>query len=503
MAKRTWEETKNSIKSSDGKIVFRHPRVKNGSEWVDDMRLWPSVAYVDILNYLVLSAGIDGESLKNYKSTEAYQYLHSGKVGRVLLCENGEYVLLQAAVNPSQASTPSHNAWVLTRKNGRVETAGCTCIAGMGRSCSHAAAIMWKVENAVFNGLTGIACTDEQRKWNSGTQRNLAPKLLTEMSFVHHKASDAFIAPDVRPDYLPLPPTPRFETLAEMRSALGHLTLPKDSLLYKCIHAEAPAMTVQELPPAAHTDHDGSNGCPPCSGFYGTFVDIESDRLQLLTHEQNASHLWHDSRKLRITASTAKKVPVRTTPERFLQQHVYPRFHGNVATRHGVAGEVLALKWLEDRGHIVTRRGTVLCPTEPWLSASPDGVLSTGELLEIKCLFLKPHETVQDLMESKKYDVRIVEGAPKLLPNGPRGMYMQIQLALLCTNLRACKLLLWSHLQQVMLHVAFDKAFCTKTVARLKDFYFRHMLIRKFRRVLQVQSLKPHTPTLVAGWNTM
>ncbi len=35
-----------------------------------------------------------------------------------------------------------------------------------------------QVENAVSSGLTGIACTDEQRLWNMGTQRNLCPKRL-------------------------------------------------------------------------------------------------------------------------------------------------------------------------------------------------------------------------------------------------------------------------------------------------------------------------------------
>ena len=87
----------------------------------------------DIFYYLVLSVGVDGSAMKNFKSTEAYQYLHSGKVGRVLLCESEkeDYVFLKAAVNPSQASTPSHSAWVLTRTDGAVETTGCTCIAGV------------------------------------------------------------------------------------------------------------------------------------------------------------------------------------------------------------------------------------------------------------------------------------------------------------------------------------------------------------------------------------
>ncbi len=34
--------------------------------------------------------------------------------------------------------------WVMLQNN-VVETAGCSCVAGPGRSCSHAAAVLWKV----------------------------------------------------------------------------------------------------------------------------------------------------------------------------------------------------------------------------------------------------------------------------------------------------------------------------------------------------------------------
>ncbi len=39
------------------------------------MKKWPEVTYGDIFNYFVLSEGVDGAAMKNFKSTEAYQYL--------------------------------------------------------------------------------------------------------------------------------------------------------------------------------------------------------------------------------------------------------------------------------------------------------------------------------------------------------------------------------------------------------------------------------------------
>ncbi len=67
-----------------------------------------------------------------------------------------------------------------------------------------------------------------------------------------------------------------------------------------------------------------------------------------------------------------------------MKDYLHPRFHGNIATEHVVHGEAMAVQWLEGCGYTVTCRGTVLCVNEPWLSASPDGVLNTGELFEIQ-----------------------------------------------------------------------------------------------------------------------
>lgn len=61
------------------------------------MKRWPEVTYGDLFIYFVLSVGLDGWGMKNYKGTEACQYLHSGKVSRVL--KQGELIFLKANVN--------------------------------------------------------------------------------------------------------------------------------------------------------------------------------------------------------------------------------------------------------------------------------------------------------------------------------------------------------------------------------------------------------------------
>lgn len=312
------------------------------------------------------------------------------------------------------------------------------------------------------SGLTGIACTDEQRLWNVGTKRNLGPKRLMDITFSHHRATDVLQMPEVIPKNVPLPPTPSFFTQNELREGLKHLQLPVSSLLQKCLSA----VQRQEPEPSAslpHADHDGTNICQRCMSFYNSFVAIDPNKctaLELETLKQSSSHLWHDSRKIRITASTAKKVPIRGNPQTFVREHLYPRFHGNAATHHGLESEAYALQWLEGYGVSISRRGTVVCASEPWLSASPDGVLNSEELLEIKCPFLKSDESLEDLFRSQRYDVKMKEGTPQLQPNGPRGFYVQVQLGMFCTGLKACKLLIWVPSQQVLLHVPYNEQFC-------------------------------------------
>lgn len=133
-----------------------------------------------------------------------------------------------------------------------------------------------------------------------GTQRNLCPKRLMDITFSHHRATDVLQMPEVMPKNVPLPPTSLFCTQDELREGLKHLQLPVSSLLHKCLSA------VQGQEPghpasSPHADHDGTNNCQRCMLFYDRFVAIDPNKCTASEHvtlEQSSSHLWHDSRKV-------------------------------------------------------------------------------------------------------------------------------------------------------------------------------------------------------------
>lgn len=160
-------------------------------DWVDDMKQWPCVSSAHIICYLIKTKACDLKEAEAYKSLESYNYVQSGWVGQVLCHKvNAEVVYIKADVRPSQAiSQKPWIAWASVRATGQVITAGCSCMAGRARVCSHIGAILWKVEIAASSGMTGSSCTDRAAQWNRGTKRNAEPILLEDMTFKLQKAT--------------------------------------------------------------------------------------------------------------------------------------------------------------------------------------------------------------------------------------------------------------------------------------------------------------------------
>ncbi len=270
--------------------------------------------------------------------------------------------------------------------------------------------------------MTGIACTDEQRRWNEGTSRNLQPKRLSHISFRHHKAEEEYEG-QTKTVSSQLPNTPHYQSHKDFKESIDKsqtkpLFLLKNTLLAKCYNAtptaEQQGSRMDHGPCAAdqpHRNHDEDLSCGKCKAFYEAYIDLDGEqasKLEMKTREQSESGLWHSSRKIRITASSAKKVPVRagTNSDKFLCEHMYPTFRGNQATNYGKEKEGTACNELKEQGINITHTGTVVSVAEPWLSASPDRIIDSCELLEIKCpVPNKNYHSLTDQLSQKSSDV--------------------------------------------------------------------------------------------------
>lgn len=206
----------------------------------------------------------------------------------------------------------------------------------------------------------------------------------------------------------------------------------------------APERSFIEQETLVHSSHEINSSlpvsdcdlsCEPCKAVYRTYVSIgqeKSNVLSQMTEKQN-SELWLNSRKFRITSTKVTSLPKtsRGDPNKFVTNHINNRFKGPFATRHGQKCEPLARNWFEQvTGESVTLSGIVVCPSEPYLAASLDGIVDSSTLLEIKC----PTKPVKDLIESGKYDVMLKDGEHVLNPKGKNAYYTQVQFAMHCTG---------------------------------------------------------------------
>ena len=104
--------------------------------WSEDPKHWPDVTFGDVYAYLIEIPGpFTRESMKAYKSLEAYDFFIAGHVQPVFhnfITDESPYCFLKAKVIPSQrVKSKPHEAWVCcTKKTGSVYCAHCTCMAG-------------------------------------------------------------------------------------------------------------------------------------------------------------------------------------------------------------------------------------------------------------------------------------------------------------------------------------------------------------------------------------
>jgi len=120
--------------------------------------------------------------------------------------------------------------------------------------------------------------------------------------------------------------------------------------------------------------------------------------LEQQTQKQATSDLWHNERKLRITASIMKEVCHRrptTSCNAFVKRKIHPKPLNTVAVQYGRAHEQDTissyLDYYSSRGVAMELKqcGLVVDTSLPWLAASPDGIVMDpihGEgCLEVKC----------------------------------------------------------------------------------------------------------------------
>ena len=161
------------------------------------------------------------------------------------------------------------------------------------------------------------------------------------------------------------------------------------------------------------------------------------------------------------------------------------RFRGSVATRYGLEKEGVALQDLKleiegNLGEPVEARssGLVVNVDKPWLSATPDGVLSTSDntfLVQVKCPYAAPDLTIAEaVVQLKSFCLEERDGVFKLKRN--HTYFYQVQAQMYVSNIATCIFVIWTQREMFQEIIELDAEFMNLVVPKLEKFYFDHLL---------------------------
>ena len=125
------------------------------------------------------------KDLSDYKNSKAYSCYKSGWLQPLQYhnLSESKYCIIKGKCRKSQSiKDPFHKLWIIFEKTAKIRTCHSTCMAGMGETCNHVAAAMYRVEATVRIGLTNPACTSNANEWLPD-RKTIEPKIIKDLDF--------------------------------------------------------------------------------------------------------------------------------------------------------------------------------------------------------------------------------------------------------------------------------------------------------------------------------
>ena len=248
-------------------------------------------------------------------------------------------------------------------------------------------------------------------------------------------------------------------------------------------------------------------------------VSVEKcEELKLRTTGQgkcdNSLQVWSAERRKRVTASNVAKIAKRrptTKVSSMVKQLLYTKFEGNTATRWGILQEESTnIKYLAEKQKsspeiTTTQSGLVISKENPWLAASPDGLVTDPAenppqgIVEFKNPYSVRDNTIQEATSSKKgFCLKLDDTTGEISLKTNHEYYYQVQCTMYCTQRQWCDIVIRAK-DIYIERVYFQKEFWIKVLPKLKEFYFTAIL-PELASPLGSKAIREPTDTFKATW---
>ncbi|XP_043227776.1 uncharacterized protein LOC122384449 [Amphibalanus amphitrite] len=436
--------------------------------WEDNVDLWPSVSYIHVGMYLLCSSSpYTQDQLMDYKNLDCYQKFVSGWVREVLVRKvPGGKVLLIAKVNHSQKlSEKPLVPWVVCGESGRVHTAHCNCMAGLGESCSHVASLLWAAEAGVKK-RDSLTVTDKKAYWvMPSAVSKVQPKPLRYIQF-----TPATSKPKAK-HHMPVdgPSQGELDSLFKALSQSGSKPAVL-SLIEPYAEAYVPESLHSDLPQLVGVVFDKAN----MELSYDQLVDLGLEQMKIYdttekerktveekTRKQAKSSVWFSMRTGRVTASQFKAVcttKTRTPAMSLLMRICYPELSKfkSQPTQWGCKHEqkgLSAYNALQEGKHRdweLQACGLFIDKEHGFLAATPDSLVTCSccgnGVVEVKCSYCHKDDTGPlPLMENNMFEREVdSEGNVRTQLKRNHAYFYQVQAQLQCSGTAYCDLVVWT-----------------------------------------------------------
>lgn len=226
--------------------------------------------------------------------------------------------------------------------------------------------------------------------------------------------------------------------------------------------------------------------------FYAANVIVSKEQaceIEQTTRGQTET-LWREERRKRMTASKVggvAKMRKGTKRAKRVEEMLYSRFTGSAATRYGLAMEEEAMKqyvaYQHQHGHptLATKpAGLCISTVEPWLAASPDGMVtdpltaSSHGLVELKNPYSGRELTIQQF-GSKQSSCLEMKNEKWMLKKG-HDYHYQIQCQLYCADKDWCDFVVRTEKDMHVERIHRDREWWSIQLDKCKKFYFSSLL---------------------------